>query len=191
MKPRPSRPKKSSSSKARPKERGCVRRTSRSTPPRRSASGSTAGNRRPTTAAAGLADTAALSREFRAWRAEQPTDLERDTLLVPEWVAESVVQEVERFLDAKLRDDFAERLAAKAHHLYPRHAHFKKMLNRPGNRGRDNLYMYMRHWTASWLKRERLALYRRMPWSYSQGQRLPQGPAAPLSGGAKKPLIPA
>ena len=134
---------------------------------------------------------APLRAEFRAWRTSLPTALERDTLLVPEWVAESVVQEVERFLDAKLREDFAERLAAKAHYLYPRHAHFKKMLNRPGNRGRDNLYMYMRHWTASWLKRERLALYRRLPWSYYQGQRLPQGPAAPLSSGAKKPLIPA
>jgi hypothetical protein len=117
--------------------------------------------------------TTSLRREFRAWRTALPTALERDTLLVPEWVAESVVQEVERFLDARLRDDFAERLAAKAHYLYPRHAHFKKMLNRPGNRGRDNLYMYMRHWTASRLKRERYALFKRLPWEYAHGQRLP------------------
>ena len=45
------------------------------------------------------------------------------------------------------------------------------MLNRPGNRGRDN--MYMRHWTASWLKRERYALYKKLPWEYARGQRLP------------------
>ena len=44
-----------------------------------------------------------------------PTQLERDTLLTPEWIAESVVQEVERFLKADLPDGFAERLAAKAH----------------------------------------------------------------------------
>ena len=27
----------------------------------------------------------------------------------------------------------------------------------------------MRHWTASWLKRNRLALFRRLPESYSMG----------------------
>ena len=47
------------------------------------------------------------------------------------------------------------------------------MLNRPGNKGRNNLYMYMRHWTAGWLKRERYTLFKRLPWSYAQGQRLP------------------
>jgi hypothetical protein len=41
-----------------------------------------------------------LRQEFRAWRASLPTALERETLLTPEWVAECVVQEVERFLNA-------------------------------------------------------------------------------------------
>ena len=76
---------------------------------------------------------------------------------MPDAIAESVVTEASRFLNAELPADFAERLAAKAHYLYPRHRHFKQMLNRPGNRGRDNLYVYMRHWTAGWLKRERPA----------------------------------
>ena len=102
-----------------------------------------------------------------------PTALERDTLLTPEWVAECVVQEVERFLRADLPEGFAERLAAKAHHLYPRHKHFHQGLNRPGNRGRENLLMFMRHWTAGWLKRERPALYQKLPWSFGNGQRLP------------------
>ena len=102
-----------------------------------------------------------------------PTRLERDTLLTPEWVAECVVQEVERFLKAELPDDFAERLAAKAHYLYPRHKHFHKGMNRPGNRGRENLLMFMRHWTAGWLKRERYALYKKLPYSFANGQRLP------------------
>lgn len=42
-----------------------------------------------------------------------PTPLERDTLLTPLWVAESVVQEVERFLKAELPAGFAERLAKR------------------------------------------------------------------------------
>jgi hypothetical protein len=116
---------------------------------------------------------APLRAEFRAWRASLPTALERDTLLMPDAIAESVVQEAERFLKADLPADFAGRLAAKAHHLYPRHKHFHKVLNRPGNRGRDNLYMFMRHWTAGWLRRERPALYKKLPYSFGMGQRLP------------------
>jgi hypothetical protein len=114
-----------------------------------------------------------LRREFRAWRASLPTQLERDTLLMPDVIAESVVQEVERFLNAELPAGFAERLAARAHHLYPRHKHFHKGLNRPGNRGRENLLMFMRHWTAGWLKRERNPLHKKLPYSFGMGQRLP------------------
>jgi hypothetical protein len=114
-----------------------------------------------------------LRREFRAWRASLPTALERDTLLTPEWVAECVVQEVERFLAVRLPENFAERLAAKAHYLYPRHKHFHKGLNRPGWRGRENLLMFMRHWTAGWLKRERNPLHKKLPYSFGMGRRLP------------------
>ncbi len=114
----------------------------------------------------------ALRKEFRVWQESLPSALERDTLLVPEWIAENVVHEAERFLNARLPEDFTARLAAKAEHLYPRHAHFKKQLNRPGNRGRDNLRMYMRHWTCAWLKREHRALYKKLPWSYALGTRL-------------------
>jgi hypothetical protein len=114
-----------------------------------------------------------LRREFRAWRASLPAGLERDTLLVPEWIAESVVQEAERFLKADLPDGFAERLAARAYYLYPRHKHFHKGLNRPGNGGRETLLMFMRHWTAGWLKRERNPLHKKLPYSFGMGQRLP------------------
>ena len=123
--------------------------------------------------------------EFRAWRASLPTALERDTLLMPDAIAESVVQEAERFLKAELPADFAERLAARAHHLYPRHRHFHKMLNRPGNRGRDNLYVYMRHWTAGWLKRERSTFYKKLPWSFGMGWPLPVLPPPPVFGGIR------
>jgi hypothetical protein len=99
--------------------------------------------------------------------------LERDTLLMPDAIAESVVQEAERFLKATLPVGFAERLAARAFHLYQRHKHFHKMLNRPGNFGRDNLYVYMRHWTAGWLEHERSPLYKKLPWTYARGRPLP------------------
>ena len=170
-----SRPKKSPSSKARRKpERGCVRRTSRSTALCRKASGSSGRSRRIAPAAAGRADTAALRRESRAWlHAELPTQLERDTMLTPEGVAESVVQEVELFLKAVLPADFAERLAARAYDCYDHSKHFRKGLNRAGNGGRATLYMFMRHWTAAWLRRERSALHKKLPQSFGNGARLP------------------
>jgi hypothetical protein len=121
----------------------------------------------------GLTRPTNIRAEFRAWRASLPTALERDTLLTPEWIAESVVQEVERFLKADLPDNFAERLAAKAHYLYPRHKHFHKTLNGLGNSGRNMLYVFMRHWTAGWLRRERYDLHKKLPWSFGMGQPLP------------------
>jgi hypothetical protein len=164
-------------------ERGCVRSTSRSTSPRQSASGLSVSSRRSAIAAVGRSDTAALRQEFRAWQASLPTALERDTLLTPEWIAESVVQEVERFLKADLPEGFSERLAAKAHYLYPRHKHFHKGMNRPGNRGRENLLMFMRHWTAGWLKRERNPLHKKLPYSFGMGRRLPVVPPMFQTGG--------
>ena len=119
--------------------------------------------RRPTT----------VRQELRAWRDSLPTALERDTLLMPDAIAESVVQEAERFLNADLPADFAERLAAKAHRLYPRHKHFHKVLNGPGTRGRDSLSMYMRHWTSGWLRRERPALHKKLPQEFALGKKLP------------------
>jgi hypothetical protein len=115
-----------------------------------------------------------LRREFREFRAELPTALERDTLLMPEVIAETVVQEAERYLQADLPADYAERLAAKAYYLYGRHKHFHKTLNGRGNRGRDSLYMYMRHWTGGWLKRERNPLHKKLPWEYAYGWPLPK-----------------
>jgi hypothetical protein len=102
-----------------------------------------------------------------------PTQLERDTLLTPLWVAESIVQEVERYLKTDLPPHWARRLAVKAHYLYPRHKHFKNGLNRPGWRGLENLRMFMRHWTAGWLNHAHSPLYKRLPYSFRMGQRLP------------------
>jgi hypothetical protein len=88
-------------------------------------------------------------------------------------LAESIVQEVERFLHAELPANWERRLAAKAHYLYPRHKHSKAGLNHPGWRGRENLRMFMRHWTAGWLKRAKSPLYKKLPYSFADGRPLP------------------
>ncbi len=150
-----SRPKKSPSSNARRKPERPVTALCQRRP------------RRPRTAEAN--ERATYRREFRAWRKSLPTQLERDTLLWPEVIAETVVREAERFLNADLPAGFAERLADRAYYLYPRNRHFHKALNRPGNSGRDILYVFMRHWTAGWLRRERHPLRKKLPDSYAMG----------------------
>jgi hypothetical protein len=169
-----SRPKKSPSSKARRKAgRGCVRSASRSPSKRSRPSVVSSRSRRAVPAWVGPLGTAALRREFREWRASLATQLERDTLLMPEAIANSAVGEVSRYLNVELPGALADHLAAKAYYLYGRHRHFHKKLNERGDGGRDNLYMYMRHWTAGWLKRERYALFNRLPREYALGKRLP------------------
>ena len=95
-------------------------------------------------------------------------------MLTPEWVAESVVQEAERFLNADLPAGFTARLAAKAYYCYDHHWQFHKLLNGAGNRGREALFMFMRHWTAGWLNKDRSPLYKKLPRSFGMGQQLPR-----------------
>lgn len=161
-----SRPKKSPSSKA-AIEVGTRRRLVRLG--KSTGSGRAGGSTLPTA-------RRSLRAEFRAWRAALPTALERDTLLWPEAIAESVVQEASRYLGTELPADYLARLAVKAYYLYPRQRHFHQVLNRSGNRGRHNLYVYMRHWTCSWLKREHYKLYQQLPWEYALGRALPIPP---------------
>ena len=101
-----------------------------------------------------------------------PTALERETLLMPDVIAETVVAEAERFLQAELPAGWAVRLAARAEHLYGCNRLFQRTLNLPGHQGRDALYMYLRHWTAGWLQREQNPLFRRLPPDYGLGQPL-------------------
>jgi hypothetical protein len=127
---------------------------------------------RPSTRGKGL-KAARRRRESRELHDLLPTQLERDTMLTPEWVAEGVVQEVERFLNTNLQAGFVERLAARTYYLYPRNKQFHKGLNRSGNGGRETLRMFMRHWMAGWLHRECPLLYKRLPYSFANGLPLP------------------
>jgi hypothetical protein len=113
--------------------------------------------------------------DFRDWRASLPSPLERDTFLMPDVIAETIVAEAEGFLHADLPAGFAGRLAGRAHHLYAVNPRFKRILKGPGNQGRDWLYVYMRHWTAGWLQREQNSLARQFPREYALGLPLPMG----------------
>ncbi len=138
----------------------------------------TARSSRPSSAAkAPRSGAASVRREFREWRASLPTALERDTLLMPDVVAEDTVAEAARYLGAALPGTCAERLVSKAEYLYGRHGAFQRSLKRSGNCAPAQLRVYFRHWLCSWLKRNRRALFNRLPWGYALGHRLPAKPA--------------
>lgn len=100
---------------------------------------------------------------------------ERDTQLMPWLIAESVCDEVARFLDVELPARYVVWLDAKAERCYSTRRHFYKLMRGKGNRGRDWLYCFMRHWLASLLKLERLDLYHCLPENFGNGRRLPPG----------------
>jgi len=99
-------------------------------------------------------------------------DIEAATTIVPLWVAESIVQEASRWLGVDLPSDCAAALVAKAERCFAGHRQFHRLVSSRrdgGNAGIEALRRFMRHWLASRLKREKPALFRRLPWEYAMG----------------------
>lgn len=108
-------------------------------------------------------------------RARRP-QLERVTPLVPLAVAREVVDEVSRWLGQPLPTRYVAGLVHRARRVFAHSESFRKKLLRPGDAGRDALWMFMRHWLAARLYTERPALYRRLPAAYASGADLPSRP---------------
>ena len=87
--------------------------------------------------------------------------IETDTPIIPEMIADSVAADaVEKsgkfnnFTEARV--DAVNKLAAylvnRANITYKGSEHFKKSIRASGNRGRDNMYMWMGHWAEAYIK---------------------------------------
>ena len=91
---------------------------------------------------------------------------------MPWIVADCIIAEASRWLDAELPPEWADWLDARAERCFVRRGQFHRLVSARGsggNAGRDHLFKFMRHWLASRLKRERPSLFRRLPWSYALG----------------------
>jgi hypothetical protein len=120
-------------------------------------------------------------------RARRP-QLETRTSLVPLAVAREIVDEASRWLGVRLPARYAAGLAHRARRIYAHSPAFREKLHRPGDAGRDLLWIFMRHWLADRLHREAPALYRRLPADYAAGADLPPravNDAEPLSPDAR------
>lgn len=138
----------------------------------------TKGKRRTLQRAARPASCLRGSKARDEWRWVNPDSaIERQTgAIVPLWVAESIVAEAARWLDVPMLEELPALLAAKAERCFAGHRQFHRKLCSEagsGNAAMATLRMFMRHWTCSWLKRNRLSLFRRLPWDYALGKALP------------------
>lgn len=115
---------------------------------------------------------------IRAWRAELDA-LQEETPLVPEAVAYRVCEEASVFLDAELPASWAALLVEKTAVISMHNPRFRRMLCSRGNRGRDGLWAFMRHWLAALIAKQLPALFARLPADYSRGQPLPAPQCGP------------
>ena len=101
------------------------------------------------------------------------TSIEDDTPIIPAIIAQIVTQEV--IADSGLRNTAEVILVHRANTVYRTNDSFAKDIRRSANRGRDHLYMFMRHWLAAWLKEKAPAVFRSLPYGYSNGEPPPRG----------------
>lgn len=99
--------------------------------------------------------------------------IERETFLSPTAVARQVIEEASRWLGVPLPGRYAAGLAFRAHRCYAHSPSFREKIRRPGDRGRNMLYVFMRHWLAARFCEERPDLSARLPRSYATGEPLP------------------
>lgn len=93
--------------------------------------------------------------------------------LVPIAAAREIVDEVSRWLGVQLPARYAAGLAFRAHRCFAHSPSFREKVMRPGDAGRDKLWMFLRHWLAARLHAEHYELYRRLPPDYACGADLP------------------
>lgn len=105
--------------------------------------------------------------------------IEDDTAIMPWIVADAVIREAEQHVGEQLpMDEYAERLSNDAQAIYENNESFRKKIRSEaddGRAGRDNLYMYMRHWLSSMILKDKPALARRIPADFANGLEVEPG----------------
>lgn len=116
------------------------------------------------------------------------TALRWPELLVPLWIAEGVCAEVACYLGVDLPERYPAWLTARAERCFRRNATFRASMHQSGNRGRDALRVFLRHWVASLLLLERPDLHRALPPEFDLGQPLSAGPVPHTNRRSSLPL---
>ena len=104
--------------------------------------------------------------------------IELDTPILPHVIAESIREEASVWLGRPLPRRWVRELIARANTVYARNPRFRRSVRAAGDRGRDHLWVFMRHWLAGLMWERRPQLYARMPASHTNGHPLPPKPSA-------------
>jgi hypothetical protein len=105
--------------------------------------------------------------------------IELDTPLVPWALMEAVCEEAGVWLGHPLPRRWIRELTARANTIYAHNPRFRRKVQGAGNRGRDFLWAFARHWLAGLAYERRPALYAKLPASYCVGHPLPPKPSVP------------
>lgn len=110
-----------------------------------------------------------------------------DTPLLPWLIAQTVLDELTAWLQQEHHvflpdgvppnhnlDMAVEHLVTKADHCYRNNAEFRRLLQSPGSRGRDQCYASMRHFLVGYAKDYWPAIYELTPRAYRVGAELPR-----------------
>jgi hypothetical protein len=102
--------------------------------------------------------------------------IEWDTPIVPELMAGGVCEEVSAWFASptRLPERWVHELAGYANTIYAHNERFRRRVRGRGDRGRDYLLVFMRHWLAAMLKQRRPEWYARLPSDYGVGRDLPE-----------------
>jgi hypothetical protein len=109
----------------------------------------------------------------RASRSKRAPRIDADTPIVPHAVAAGVWSEACVWLGEELPRDWIAELVTQANTIYARNPRFRRNLRSKGNRGRDWLWVFTRHWLCATIRKHRPDLHRRLPDSYNSGSPLP------------------
>jgi hypothetical protein len=110
---------------------------------------------------------AALAREEAP---EEASRIEAETILLTCLIADRVVQELSRFLGVDLDTgdhELANKLIERAERIYEANPRFRRSMKQRS--GRDDLYMWMRHWLSGEVSDCRPDLSLRIPDDFKRG----------------------
>lgn len=122
----------------------------------------------------------------RVAKAKAIGNIENETPIMPWIVADTIIDEVVWYLSKhgiyeaeanriyERKDDLANWLTNYANTVYKHNASWRKKIKAHGNKGRDTLYAFMRHWLASDLRKTEPAAYRVLGERFAMGEELPR-----------------
>lgn len=97
--------------------------------------------------------------------------IEKDTPIMPYVVAVSVIEEAERILKQEIphRGVYSVYLMERAEEVYANNERMRKLIRAKGNKGRDILYAFMRHWLVGELFRQNRRLGEQLMPEFGNG----------------------